>query len=131
MSGSGRRKSRGSSQTQQTAPQSGTKGASTGTGGGFGSSDPCAIAFDVNLSGVNVAVAAGISVGTTLQVVLTVSNGFDVVVCQTAAGQVVGSLAAFPGLATLVGCLRSGRRYIAQVTVLNGTIVTVHVELAP
>ncbi|NEI04815.1 hypothetical protein GUK34_07930 [Rhizobium leguminosarum] len=69
--------------------------------------------------------------GTTLQVVLTVSNGFDVVVCQTAAGAIVGSLAAFPGLATLVGCLRSGRRYIAQVTALNGTIVTVHVELAP
>lgn len=131
MSGSGRRKSRSSSDPRQAAPQSSTMGASTGAGGGFASSDPCAIAFDVNLSGVNVAVAAGISVGTTLHVALTVSNGFDVVVCQTAAGLVVGSLAAFPGLATLVGCLRGGRRYIAQVTVLNGTIVTVHVELAP
>jgi hypothetical protein len=130
MSGSGRR--RGSESSQQGgAPTQGKAKGWGGSGGEAGAFDPCEIEFDVDLSGVNVSVAAGLVVGTVLRVELTVINGFDVVVCRTTAGAVVGSLAAFPGLATLVGCMRGGRRYAATVTALNGTNVGVHVGLVP
>ncbi|WP_414815596.1 hypothetical protein [Rhizobium sp. IY2] len=129
MSGSGRRRSSGSSQVKVST----TKGkAAGGAGGGaLGSYDPCALEFDVNLSGIIVATLPTLSIGMSMSVDLTTSNGFDVVVCLTPANAIVGSLAAFPGLSDLIGCLRSGRRYVAQVTAVSGFTVSVHVEPKP
>ncbi|MBB2792679.1 UNVERIFIED_ORG: hypothetical protein GGD58_001526 [Rhizobium pisi] len=111
---------------RRTVPATGSGG-----GGGAGSGgDACDISFDVDLSGVNIAVAQTVSVGEVLSVDLDNINGFDVVVCRKQANmQVVGSVAAIPQLGQLIGCLRSGRVYTATVAACNVSIVTVHVEL--
>ncbi|UWU25444.1 hypothetical protein N2601_31130 (plasmid) [Rhizobium sp. CB3060] len=135
MSGSGRsNRSRRPAEARSVSPGTnadGGAGAVGGGGGGGGQVDPCALEFDVNLSGVNVVLAATGVVGQVMVVRLTVINGFDVVVCETAPGSVLGSLAAFQGLAQLIGCLRSGRRYTARITAINGATISVHVDPVP
>lgn len=96
----------------------------SGIGGGTGA-DACALRFAVDLESVDPAVLAGVPVGTTCAVALNRQGGYDVVVVVAPAGGVVGSLSGFPGLATLLRCIRDGNVYEATVTAKAANTCTV------
>lgn len=87
----------------------------SGIGGGV-EADACALRFAVDLESVDPVVLAGVSVGTICAVTLNRQGGYDVVVVFAPSGGIVGSLSGFPGLATLLRCIRDGNVYAASVT---------------
>ena len=91
------------------------------------SSDPCDLEFCIDLVGVRSSVSQNLGLGEMLEVVLIVRGSVRSVVCQIAAGEIVGTLAAFRGLAQLISCLEGGRSYIAQVEAASATRCSVRV----
>jgi hypothetical protein len=113
------------------------KGGSGGGGGpakkvgipkGKNSPDSCDLDFNVDLSAVNLPVLRTLAAGAVLAVDLAPIGNFEAVVCTAPAGQVVGTLAAFEGLAGLIDCMRRGNEYSATVVRINGATCTVHVR---
>lgn len=103
-------------------------GAAGGSGAGASTDDPCDLAFKLDLVGVRAAVAAAVSVGEVLDVVLATSDGYEAAVCRTRTdGARLGSLAAFEGLDQLLQCLRAGRRFAARVLEVGRTQCRVEV----
>jgi hypothetical protein len=92
------------------------------------SSDNCDLDFTVDLSAVNLSVVRTLAVGAILAVDLAQVGNLEAVVCRHPAGDVVGTLAAFEGLAGLIDCMRRGNRYSAKVVRLNGATCTVNVR---
>jgi hypothetical protein len=95
---------------------------------GKNSDDRCDLNFSVDLSAVDLSVLRTLSPGTILGVGLANVGNFEAVVCRNSAGEVVGTLAAFEGLAGLIDCIRRGYRYAATVVRINGAACTVHVR---
>ena len=95
-----------------------------GIGGGAGA-DACALRFAVDLESVDPAVLAGVPLGTTCAVALNRQGGYEVVVVVAPTGGGVGSLSGFPGLATLLRCIRDGNIYAATVTAKTANTCTV------
>ncbi len=131
-SGPGRR-GEGGAPSRGDAPDgkgSGGEGAG-GTGGSGGEAptdDPCDLGFALDLVGVRSPVAAVVSVGEVLDVVLATSDGYEAAVCRTRTdGARLGSLAAFEGLDQLLRCLRAGRRFAARVIEVERTRCRVEV----
>lgn len=99
-----------------------------GPGEGPPADDPCDLGFVLDLVGVRAAVAATVSVGEVLDVVLAASDGYEAAVCRTRTdGARLGSLAAFEGLDQLLKCLRAGRRFAARVSEVERTRCRVEV----
>ena len=97
---------------------------------GKNSSDDCDLDFAVDLSAVNLQVVRTLAVGAVFGVDLMPIGKLEAVVCRRAAGDVVGTLAAFEGLVNLIDCLRRGNHYSAGVVRINGATCTVHVRRA-
>lgn len=77
--------------------------------------DGCDLAFQTDLVGVQSSIAAGLNKDDELVVTLRRQGEIRSAVCQTSAGDVVGTLAAFRGLSRLMGCLEQGVPYAAVV----------------
>jgi len=130
MSGGGKSRSSSRTSRQRTvAPTSKTKkggGAKTG-----GSDDPCDLNFESDLEGIQPAGLAKIKVGDKLDVVIVRSGPYDAVVCRIQKStEVVGTLAGFPGLATLITCIKQGNKYLATVLKIQRGACTVAVQRA-
>lgn len=104
----------------------------TGLGGGGPGSDPCDLRYDVDLTGTTVAALAPIVLHDVLDVQLHVDREFETAVCRSRpAGDYVGSLANIEGLDQLLGCLRAGHRYEAEVADIERTRCRVIVGRVP
>ncbi len=77
--------------------------------------DGCDLEFQTDLVGVQSTVSAGLNKGAILLVSLRAQGHIRSVVCETAGGAVVGTLAAFRGLSQLMGCLEQGVGYVALI----------------
>ncbi|WP_024879203.1 hypothetical protein [Methylosinus sp. LW3] len=77
--------------------------------------DGCDLAFQTDLVGVQSRISGGLNKNDELVISLHVQGSIRSVVCETKAGAVVGTLAAFRGLSRLIGCLEQGVGYVAVV----------------
>lgn len=78
--------------------------------------DPCDIMVRVDLVGVRSEVSQTLTVGDTLDVVLVARDSIKSVVCRKGSvGEIVGTLAAFRGLAQLISCIDAGEVFTAHV----------------
>ncbi|MCP1842136.1 hypothetical protein ACVIHI_004946 [Bradyrhizobium sp. USDA 4524] len=89
--------------------------------------DPCDIRIHIDLMGVRSEVAQKLRAGDLLKVELIVDGPLRSVVCQTAEGDRVGALSAFPGLAQFIRCIEQGVRYSALVERSSGHSCSVFV----
>lgn len=89
--------------------------------------DACDLTFTVDLIGVRREATREVEVGDTLDVGLVGPPGSRAAVCLTPDGTVVGALAAFRGLVSLLGCLDRGVRFDAAVDDVGATRCTVTV----
>jgi hypothetical protein len=133
MSGGGSRRSsttRADRRPKITSTSKGKKGGSS-TGGEPGE-DRCDLKFDVDLEGINHPALPKIKVGDELDVVIVPSGtGYEAVVCRIRdTSEVVGALAAFPDLSTLIACIKQGNRYVATVKKIQRGACTVSVRRA-
>lgn len=78
--------------------------------------------------GVQSGVSGDLQMGDILLVGLVVHGMTRSVVCQTSAGAVVGTLAAFRGLSRLIGCMEQGVEYVAIVEVASFSRCSVRVN---
>jgi invasion protein IalB len=90
--------------------------------------DRCDLDFTVDLSAVNLPVVRTLAAGAVLAVALASIGNLEAVVCRTPGGDMVGTLAAFEGLADLIDCMRRGNNYSATVVRINGATCTIHVQ---
>jgi hypothetical protein len=90
--------------------------------------DLCDLDFTVGLSAVNLPVIQTLATGVVLAVVLMPVGNLEAVVCLKSGGDLVGTLAAFQGLADLIDCLRRGNSYSATVVRIYGATCNVHVR---
>jgi hypothetical protein len=96
---------------------------------GDGSGDRCDLDFSVDLSAVDIVLLRTLATGAVLIVDLIEIDNLEAVVCRRPAERdVVGTLAAFEGLADLIDCMRRGNKYSARITRLSGATCTVHVQ---
>lgn len=89
--------------------------------------DGCDLEFSVDLVGVRSEVSAKLRTGEILLVGLRAHGVVHSAACTTQRGEVVGTLAAFVGLARLIGCLEGGAHYLAEVEVASATRCAVKV----
>jgi hypothetical protein len=124
MSGSG-----GDRDDYRTSTVVGSTGAPKSGGGGGGGSgdDPCAIVQTAPINSPNPAAVAGLSVGDSLDVVLTGTAPRHVLKMQTLAGVAVGSLT-HRGHLALINCILAGNTYQAEVIQKTGGAVVVRIE---
>lgn len=85
-----------------------------GAHGGSPDDDGCDLEFAADLQGINKDTLDRISVGSVLNVQLVPKGQAASIVC-VAQGQIVGTLAGFPGLAALRNCMEIGNNYEAHV----------------
>jgi len=92
----------------------------------------CDLSFTVDLAGVRPDALRTLAVGSTLKVETRTHGPHATLTCVSDAGEVVGSLAAFPGIAKLLACIQVGHRYRASVVDVAPTrcVVTV-VQIKP
>ena len=90
--------------------------------------DRCDLDFVVDLSSVKMAVLRVLAPGAALVIELAQAGNLEAAVCRRPMGDVVGTLAAFEGLADLIDCMRRGNSYSATVVRINGATCTVHVR---
>lgn len=126
MSGSG-----GDRDDYRTSTVVGSTGAPKSGGGGSGGAgsgdDPCAIVQTAPINSPNPAAVAGLSVGDSLDVVLTGTAPRYVLKVQTLAGVAVGSLT-HRGHLALINCILAGNTYQAEVIQKTGGAVVVRIE---
>lgn len=91
------------------------------------SEDGCDLRFNVDLVGVRPDQVQGIETGDALLVQISENGKWRSLVCVTNGGGVVGTLAAFQGLAQLIACVDTGARYIAVVEFASATRCSVEV----
>jgi hypothetical protein len=83
--------------------------------------DPCDVKFETDLVGISLPGLAGVKNGDVLDVSIKSAGNVKSVVCSTKTGAVVGSLAAFRGLAQLIKCIEGGEVYEALVQSVSRT----------
>jgi hypothetical protein len=94
------------------------------------SGDDCDLTFEVDLSAVR-APFRQLADGAVLDVDLIQDGNLEAVVCRRMIERdVVGSLAAFEGLAKLIDCIRRGHHYVADVIRIARSSCTVRVRRA-
>ncbi|WP_145723499.1 hypothetical protein [Mesorhizobium tianshanense] len=89
--------------------------------------DGCDVRFNVDLVGVRPDQVKGLETGEALLVQISENGKWRSLVCVTNGGGIVGTLAAFQGLARLIACVETGARYIAIVEVASATRCSVEV----
>lgn len=89
--------------------------------------DGCDLSFRTDLVGVRSEVSEKLMQGERLEVLLITKAATNAAVCRTAGGDVVGTLAAFRGLARLIACLESGATYVAHVEAASPSRCSVEV----
>jgi hypothetical protein len=93
--------------------------------------DRCDLEYNLDLSAVQIRLLRTLTIGSILDLDLVEADKFEAVVCKRPVERdVVGTLAAFEGLAELIDCMRRGNRYLARITQINGATCTVHVQRA-
>ncbi len=90
--------------------------------------DGCDLRFVTDLVGIRSEVSAKLVLGEPLLVSIRRRGDARSAVCETVAGEVVGTLAAFVGLARLLTCMQGGVTYLAHVQVASGTRCSVEVS---
>ena len=90
----------------------------------------CDLEFNVDLVGVNPAVSADLEAGDRLSVKAIAKGEITCVVCTDDKGRVVGTLAAFRGLAQLINCIAKGATYAADIYAVTRTRCAVTVTRA-
>ena len=127
MSGSGGDRDDYRSSTAIGSTGSPKSGGDGGAGGGSDGDDPCAIVQTAPINSPNPAAVTGLSVGDSLDVVLTGTAPRHVLKVQTSAGVAVGSLT-HRGHLALINCILAGNSYQAEVIQKTGGAVVVRVE---
>ena len=89
--------------------------------------DGCDLRFNVDLVGLRPVQATGLETGDTLLVEISENGKWRSLVCVTNGGGIVGTLAAFQGLAQLIACVEAGARYMAVVEFASPTRCSVEV----
>lgn len=98
---------------------------------GMGSAgDPCDLKITVDLVGVRSDVLAPLTPGEALSVKARAEGAYTIVVCETAGGDVAGTLAAFRGLAQLIRCISNGVDYRGVIRSVSLSHCTVDVQRA-
>jgi hypothetical protein len=106
----------------------GTRGTTSQKKQAKGPEDPCDLKFEIDLSAVDLNVLRRTAVGSTLVVDLVGVGGLESVVCRRVGeSDVLGSLAAFEGLADLIDCIRRKNRYSAKVLYIDRARCSVRV----
>jgi hypothetical protein len=90
--------------------------------------DSCDLQFRVDLVGVISEVSRTLDVGDALDVALVTRGSTRSVVCQVARDKVVGTLAAFRGLAQMISCMEDGNVYVAHIEAASSVRCAVRVE---
>lgn len=90
--------------------------------------DGCDLKFTTDLVGVRSDVSSRLEFGDQLDVTIRRVGEIRSAVCVTATGEVVGTLAAFVGLARLLTCMENGAIYFASVQVTSATRCSVEVS---
>jgi hypothetical protein len=127
MSGSSRRSSSSErSSDRQAKANKSAKG--KGGAGKTGGADPCNIDFEIDLESVQREALAKTKVGAKLDVAIVRSGAYEAVVCRLPPQTVVGTLAGFPGLATLINCIKQGNNYSATIRSIERGSCTVAVR---
>lgn len=98
------------------------------TAKGLSSANNCDLNFRVNLVGVKGQAAATLVAGAELSIRPERVGQYVALLCVTSGGDIVGTLAAFVGLAKLVECMQSGIRYQAIVVSVSATSCSVDVK---
>lgn len=119
-----------SSYDRPSSPGSSGTGAGSGGGGGGGqASDPCDITVDADLTGIDPAVLANVRPGATLNVSIVKAGSYEAVACKLPPkNETVGTLAAVPGLANLIACIKKKNVYVADVQQVGRGRCTVRVH---
>lgn len=89
--------------------------------------DGCDLRFNVDLVGLRPDQARGLETGDPLLVQISENGKWRSLVCVMNGGGIVGTLAAFQGLAQLIACVEAGARYIAVVEFASATRCAVEV----
>ncbi|QND63673.1 hypothetical protein HB777_07015 [Mesorhizobium loti] len=89
--------------------------------------DGCDLEFRLDLVGIRTEVTSLLAVGEILTVRLVEHGTARSIVCTNLTGEVAGTLAAFRGLAQLIGCMDAGAAYIAAVEQSSATRCAVQV----
>lgn len=89
--------------------------------------DGCDLEFTTDLVGVRSDISAALEPGDRLIVAIHQRDQVRSAVCQTHKGDVVGTLAAFVGLARLLACMYDGVTYLAFVQTASATRCSVRV----
>lgn len=84
----------------------------------------------IDLVGIRSEACKALAVGDTLEVVLVENGVARSAVCMTVGGEVVGTLAAFIGLAHLISQIESGERFVAHVEAVSPFRCSVLVDCA-
>jgi hypothetical protein len=93
--------------------------------------DACDLEFRVDLVGVTSQVSRELNVGDVLDIALIRRDATRSVVCCLGLSKVVGTLAAFKGLAQLISCIEGGNIYLAYVEAASAARCSVRVARAP
>ncbi len=89
--------------------------------------DGCDLTFQTDLVGVQSSISKTLLTGDELGIRLHIRGQIRSALCETSAGEVVGTLAAFRGLSRLIGCLEQGVEYVAVVETATFSRCTVKV----
>lgn len=89
--------------------------------------DGCDLQFRLDLVGIRTEVTSQLATGEILAVRLVEQGPARSVVCTNRTGDCAGTLAAFRGLAQLIGCINAGVIYIAIVEHSSATRCAVQV----
>ena len=82
--------------------------------------DDCDLSFEVELSGIKIELIRTIFVGSVLDVALVQVGAFETAACtRPVERDVVGTLAAFEGLADLIECIKLRNAYQARVVLVD------------
>ncbi len=89
--------------------------------------DSCDLSFELDLVGFRPDEVKGLEKGDELLVQISMSGKWRSLVCVTNGGEIVGTLAAFQGLAQLISCVDGGVRYIAVIQFVSASRCSVAV----
>jgi hypothetical protein len=92
--------------------------------------DGCDLHFRVDLVGLRTDVLKDVRPGDTLLVHISESGQWRSLTCVARGNHVVGTLAAFQGLAQLISCVEEGADYIAHVDFVSSSRCSVEVVRA-
>lgn len=132
MSGGGGSRSSSSSRARSVKRKAqGKTGSGAGGTAASGGKNPCEMSFEIDLAGVRSEVLKQIAIHAELEVALAPAGQYQAVVCcLKGTASVVGSLAAFQGLATLIRCISDGNVYTATVLKIEKGTCRVAVKLS-